>query len=42
MEILRTLGLISGDTLDAFHITIFAIILGVIGLGFFISTLMNL
>ena len=42
MEILKTLGLISGDTLEKYHITIFAIILGIMGLGFFIMTLMNL
>ncbi len=42
MEILKALGLISGDTLDAFHITLFAVFLGILGLWLFIKNLINL
>ncbi len=42
MEILKYLGIISTDTLDAFHITVFTILLAILGLYLYVSHLMKL
>ena len=42
MEILKYLGIISTDTLDAFHITVFTIFLAIIGLYLYVTHLMKL
>ena len=42
MEILKYLGIISTDTLDAFHITVFTIFLAIVGLYLYVAHLMKL